>query len=70
MSKVIAFELEIRGSHGMQAFRYKPMLDMISSGKLSPELLVGKRIALSDAPAALMAMDRFEGLGINVITEF
>jgi alcohol dehydrogenase len=70
MAKVIAFELEIRGSHGMQAFRYTPMLDMISAGKLSPELLVGKRISLGEAPAALMAMDRFEGTGISVITEF
>ena len=70
MSKVIAFELEIRGRHGMQAFRYKPMLDMILAGKLSPDLLVGKRIALDEAPAALMAMDRFEGTGISVITSF
>ncbi|WP_274628772.1 zinc-dependent alcohol dehydrogenase family protein [Arvimicrobium flavum] len=70
MSKVIAFELEIRGSHGMQAFRYAPMLDMITSGKLSPQMLVGKRIRLDEAPAALMAMDRFEGLGISVVTEF
>lgn len=70
MSKVIAFELEIRGSHGMQAFRYQPMLDMIAAGRLSPQRLIGKRIALEEAPAALMAMDRFEGVGISVVTRF
>jgi alcohol dehydrogenase len=70
MAKVIAFELEIRGSHGMQAWRYQPMLDMISAGVLKPELLIGKTLSLDEAPAALMAMDRFEGLGIGVVTRF
>jgi D-arabinose 1-dehydrogenase-like Zn-dependent alcohol dehydrogenase len=68
MSKVIAFELEIRGSHGMQAFRYAAMMEMIRTGKLKPELLVGKRIGLEEAPAALMAMGGFEGIGIGVVT--
>jgi alcohol dehydrogenase len=70
MDRVIAFELEIRGSHGMQAFRYGPMMAMIEQGKLAPQKLVGKQIALSEAPAALMAMDRFESKGITVITRF
>jgi alcohol dehydrogenase len=70
MAKVIAFELEIRGSHGMQAFRYQAMMEMIRTGKLTPELLIGKRLSLDAAPAALMAMDRFEGLGIGVVTQF
>jgi alcohol dehydrogenase len=70
MDKVIAQELEIYGSHGMQAFRYKALMDMLETGKLQPQRLVGKEIALEEAPAALMAMDRFEGTGINVITRF
>lgn len=70
MAQVIAHELEIRGSHGMQAFRYEAMMDMIHTGKLKPELLVGKHISLEEAPAALMAMDRFEGVGIGVIDRF
>ena len=70
MSKIIAFELQILGSHGMQAFRYKAMMDMIAAGKLMPQKLVGKRISLDEAPDALMAMDRFEGTGISVITSF
>lgn len=70
MAKVIAFELEIRGSHGMQAWRYPPMLDMISAGTLKPERLIGRHLTLDEAPAALMAMDRFEGIGIGVVTSF
>ena len=70
MDKVIAHELQILGSHGMQAFRYDAMLAMILSGKLAPQKLVGKTIGLDEAPAALMAMDRFEGTGIGVITKF
>ena len=70
MDRVIAYELEIRGSHGMQAFRYAPMLAMIEAGKLQPQKLVGKTITLDEAPAALMAMDKFEGSGMTVITGF
>lgn len=70
MSKVIAFELEILGSHGMQAHRYDAMLAMIAAGTLSPDRLVGSRIALDEAPAALAAMDSFAGTGISVITRF
>lgn len=70
MARVIAHELEIRGSHGMQAFRYDAMLQMIHSGRLKPEILVNRRISLDEAPAALMAMDRFEGIGMGVIDRF
>lgn len=70
MAKVIGKELEILGSHGMQAHRYGAMLDMISSGKLDPKLLVGDQITLEDAPKALMNMDKFQSVGATVITSF
>ena len=70
MDRVIGHELEILGSHGMQAFRYTAMMDMLETGKLVPQKLVGKKIALSAAPAALMDMNSFEGTGITVITSF
>lgn len=70
MDRIIAHELEILGSHGMQAFRYQAMMDMIEAGKLKPQALIGKHISLDEAPAALMAMDRFEGIGISMITSF
>jgi len=70
MNKVIAHELEILGSHGMQAHRYGAMLDMVRTGKLKPEMLVGREIPLSASINALMNMNRFEGPGVTVITEF
>lgn len=70
MSKVIANELEIIGSHGMQAHRYGAMLDMIQSGKLRPERLIGERINLEQSIAALTNMDRFESIGVTVVTRF
>ncbi len=70
MSKVIAYELEILGSHGMQAHRYGAMLDMVRTGKLQPERLIGKEISLGESVDALMNMDRFEGAGVTVITDF
>lgn len=70
MSKVIAHELEILGSHGMQAHRYDAMLAMLQSGKLAPEKLIGNTINLEQSIDALMSMDKFEGTGVTVITEF
>jgi len=70
MARIVAHELEILGTHGIQAFRYQAMMEMIRTGKLQPDLLLGKRIALEEAPAALMAMDNFEGIGIGVIDRF
>ncbi len=67
MSKVVSHELEIYGSHGMQAHRYPEMLAMIQRGALAPQNLITRRISLDEAPAALMAMDKFEGSGITMI---
>lgn len=70
MDRVVAYELEILGSHGAQAHRYGAMTGMIAAGSLDPRKLLGEEIALDEAPAALMAMDRFEGRGITVVTRF
>jgi len=70
MGLVIAYELKLSGSHGMQAHRYGAMLDMILTGKLEPSKLLGHRISLRDAPDALAAMDQFLSAGITMITDF
>ena len=70
MDKVIANELEILGSHGMQAYRYEAMLEMIRAGKLHPEKLIGKTIDLAEAPQELASMNSFRGTGITVINQF
>jgi alcohol dehydrogenase len=70
MSRVLAHELEILGSHGMQAHRYDAMMTMIEAGKLAPAKLIGKRVTLEQSIEALMGMDRFDVNGVTVITEF
>ncbi|HQP09729.1 MAG TPA: hypothetical protein PLY85_11995, partial [Anaerolineaceae bacterium] len=70
MDRVIGWELEILGSHGMQAYRYEDMFAMITAGKLHPEKLVTKHINLSEAPAALAGLHDFKGTGITVIDRF
>jgi alcohol dehydrogenase len=69
MAKVIGRELELRGSHGMQAHRYDAMLAMIASGRLAPARLVGRTITLAQSIEALTSMDRFEGVGVTVVTD-
>jgi alcohol dehydrogenase len=70
MDQVVARELKIVGSHGMQAYKYREVFDMISQGKLCPEKLVGKTIRLEDAPKELINMNNFRGIGVTVINSF
>jgi alcohol dehydrogenase len=70
MGPVISHELEIYGSHGMQAWRYSAMMEMLETGKLAPQKLIGKHVSLEQAVPALMAMDGSTDIGINVITKF
>ena len=68
MGQVIAKELEIYGSHGMAARDYPRMLELVASGVVRPDLLVGEVIALADAGAALAAMGSpTAGRGVTVI---
>ena len=70
MHKVIANELQIRGSHGMQAHRYDAMLGMIAAGELAPQKLIGRTIDLEGSIAALTSMDNFDTTGVTIITGF
>ena len=69
MDLVVAHELELYGSHGLAAADYPPMLALVASGVVRLSDLVGAVIALDEAPAALMAMDRLSGGtgGITVV---
>lgn len=70
MEQVISRELEIVGSHGMQAHRYSEMLDLISAGRLQPQRLIGKTVTLQEAPRELESMGDFGATGITVIDRF
>ena len=56
MARVIAYELDILGSHGMAARDYPQMFEMVTSGILRPDLLVERTVGLTDGIAALRAM--------------
>jgi len=70
MDKIVANELEIVGSHGIQAHKYPELLVMIQKGKLCPEKLLGKTISLEESLDELINMDSFGGTGVTVINEF
>jgi len=66
LDRVIGWELEIIGSHGMSARDYPAMLDMVANGTLQPAKLVARTIGLDGVGAALAAMDRPGSDGITV----
>ena len=70
MDRVVAHELTLVGSHGMQAHRYDAMLAMILSGKLQPEKLLNQTISLEQSIDALLGMGQASNPGVTVVTEF
>ncbi len=70
MTPVIANELEIIGSHGMQAHQYPSMLDLIHTKKIPLSKLIGKRMDLEAGAKALTQMDTIGNTGVMVINKF
>jgi alcohol dehydrogenase len=70
MELVIGRELEIRGSHGLAAADYGPLLAMAVAGRIRPAVMVRRVISLAEAPAALTAMGEFPSAGVTVIGDF
>jgi len=67
MGEVIAKELQLIGSHGMQAHQYPAMLEWISSGKMHPEKLLGSIITLEEGCRELTDLNSFRNTGVTVI---
>jgi alcohol dehydrogenase len=70
MGRVIGWELEVYGSHGLQAHAYPEMLRMIEYRALDPARLVTRRVALDEVPAIFEAMTTFGSTGILVMDRF
>ena len=70
VDKIISRELEILGSHGMQAHRYPEMLALVRTGKLQPQKLVGKTVSLESTFRELVDLNMFTGAGVTVINSF
>jgi len=70
MELVIANELELVGSHGMQAFEYERMLRLIETGKLQPQKLVRQTVSLERAAETLGKPADLQVAGVTVINDF
>lgn len=70
MDLVIARELEIVGSHGMQAFKYPEVFDLIQQGKLDLKGFIDRQISLEQASLVLPKMANFEHAGVTLIDSF
>jgi alcohol dehydrogenase len=70
MELVIASELQIVGSHGLQAHAYPRMLGMIADGRLDPAGLLSGTTTLSRAAERLHDAGGFGGAGVTVIDRF
>ena len=67
MARVIAWELDLLGSHGMAAKDYPEMLALVASGALNPALLVKREINLEDGAKALADLNNQSSGGITII---
>ena len=67
MHRVIAWELDVLGSHGMAAADYPGMLDLIVQGRLRPDRLVERVVGLADAGTLLPTLDTASTAGITLV---
>ncbi len=67
MARVIAWELNLLGSHGMAARDYPEMLALVASGALDPSLLVKREVGLEEGAIALADLDKQGTGGITII---
>ncbi|MEL7214849.1 MAG: alcohol dehydrogenase catalytic domain-containing protein [Pseudomonadota bacterium] len=67
---VYARQLSLSGTRGLGAPQFRPLLEMVASGRLDPSRLITRRIALSDTQGALEAMSQGQAAGVAVITDF
>ncbi len=70
MGWVMFNELELIGSHGMQAHAYGPVLEMIVSGKLQPAKLINRTVSLEESLDVLQSMAESPPTGVVVIDRF
>jgi alcohol dehydrogenase len=67
IARVIAWELDLLGSHGMAASDYPGMMQLIQQGRLQPQRLVERTIGLDEAAALLPRFDVATVAGITIV---
>jgi len=67
MARVIAWELDLFGSHGMAAVDYPEMLALVANGVLNPSLLVKREVNLVVGAQVLADLNNQQQGGITII---
>jgi alcohol dehydrogenase len=70
IDRIVAMELRLIGSLGMQASHYPAMLQMVETGKLSPKSMVTQTVSLEEASSILEQMTSFQNVGVTVIDQY
>lgn len=70
MGWVMFNELQLIGSHGMQAHAYGPLIEMIISGRLQPAKLITRTVSLEEGIDVLQSMGEAPPKGVVVIDRF
>jgi D-arabinose 1-dehydrogenase-like Zn-dependent alcohol dehydrogenase len=67
MARVIAWELDLLGSHGMAAADYPAMMSLIEQGALQPQRLIERVIGLEEAATLLPRFDTVTVAGMTMV---
>ena len=70
MPQVIARELELIGSHGMQAHAYSSMFELINQKSINLNQLIGKSVNLEEGARLLSHFTEKTDPGLSIITDF
>jgi alcohol dehydrogenase len=67
MDRVIAWELDVFGSHGMASADYPGMLQLVADGTLRPQDLLDRMVGLDEGARLLPLVDGAAPVGVTVI---
>jgi len=67
MDRVIAWELDVLGSHGMASVDYPSLLQLVEAGTLRPQEFVERVVGLSEGARLLPVLDAAAPAGVTLI---
>ncbi|MDR3659989.1 MAG: alcohol dehydrogenase catalytic domain-containing protein [Mycobacterium sp.] len=67
MDRVIAWELDVFGSHGMASVDYPELLGLVAAGTLRPEALVERVVGLKEGACLLPEIGTASPVGVTLI---
>jgi alcohol dehydrogenase len=67
MDRVIAHELHLMGSHGIQAQRYDKVFELVKCGGINLDKLISSREPLESVPLLLPELNNTSAAGIRII---